>query len=371
MGTLEHMKWQTVLPIVLAATIGGVAGSLATHRVQAADTDDQQKIIDAVKHDSPSVVALQVTANGTRIAPTNPLAMLFGQPGGQKLENFHEQASGSGFVYDKAGLILTDDHVVHGAQKITVVFDNGDKIPGHVFGEDPGSDVALVKVDNYAKLPPPLNLADSGQVQKGQWTIAIGEPLELQQTVTVGVASAIGRNEQITGDDGIQRTFRNLLQTSAPINPGNSGGPLINLDGDVIAINQSVAAPAQGIGFAVPANTIKNSVAMIQKNPGVKNVREGFIGVQLVAIDNRVRSALHYKGSGAAIAGVISGSPADKAGLQTGDVIQTINNHKIAGAQQAIKLVTGIAPGQTAHLRIWRKGRQRNVNVELTQRPLE
>ncbi|MGH7685060.1 MAG: S1C family serine protease, partial [Vulcanimicrobiaceae bacterium] len=191
---------------MLAAAIGGVAGSLATQHASphsgfiasvtapanAENVDDQQKIIDAVKHDGPSVVALDVVANGTRIAPSNPLGMLFGQPGNQKVVPFHERASGSGFVYDKTGLILTDDHVVHGAQKITAIFENGDKASATIFGEDPDNDVALVKV-SYDKLPPPLLLADSSKIQKGQWTIAIGEPLELQQTVTVGVASAMGR----------------------------------------------------------------------------------------------------------------------------------------------------------------------------------
>ncbi|HTX02875.1 MAG TPA: trypsin-like peptidase domain-containing protein, partial [Candidatus Acidoferrales bacterium] len=288
------MKSNIVLVAVLAGVIGGVSGTVATlnfapHRALADNLDDQDRIIDAVKHTEPSVVALNVTANGTRIAPTNPLGLLFGAPSGERVVPFHEVASGSGFVYDKDGLILTDDHVVHGAQKITVVFQNGDKIPGKIFGEDYKDDIALVKVDDYAKLPPPLELGDSAAVQKGEWTIAIGEPLELTQTVTVGVASAFGRNEQIEGDDGVQRTFRNLLQTSAPINPGNSGGPLIDLDGHVIAINQSVAAPAQGIGFAVPASVIKTSVASIEAHPGViKTAPNGFLGVQLIGIDNQV-----------------------------------------------------------------------------------
>ncbi len=357
------MKPNVVLVAILAGVVGGVSGTVATlnfapHRVLADNLDDQQRIIDAVKHTEPSVVALNVTANGTRIAPTNPLGLLFGAPSGERVVPFHEVASGSGFVFDKEGLILTDDHVVHGAQKITVVFQNGDKIPAKIFGEDYNNDIALVKVDNYEKLPPPLELGDSATVQKGEWTIAIGEPLELTQTVTVGVASAFGRNEQIEGEDGVQRTFRNLLQTSAPINPGNSGGPLIDLDGHVIAINQSVAAPAQGIGFAVPASVIKTSVASIQAHPGVMNVApNGFLGVQLIAIDNQVRKALHYKGSGAVVLGAISGSPAASAGLRTGDVIQAVNGKNVSSAQTVIKIVGALKPGEVARVRIWRKGK--------------
>ncbi|HEY1728235.1 MAG TPA: trypsin-like peptidase domain-containing protein [Candidatus Baltobacteraceae bacterium] len=370
------MKSNVVLVAILAGVIGGVSGTLATlnlapHRVLADNLDDQQRIIDAVKHSEPSVVALNVTANGTRIAPTNPLGLLFGAPSGERVVPFHEVASGSGFVFDKDGLILTDDHVVHGAQKITVVFQNGDKIPGKIFGEDYNDDIALVKVENYAKLPPPLELGDSATVQKGEWTIAIGEPLELSQTVTVGVASAFGRDEQIEGEDGVQRTFRNLLQTSAPINPGNSGGPLIDLDGRVIAINQSVAAPAQGIGFAVPASVIETSVASIQAHPGVMNTAPvGFLGVQLVAIDDNVRKVLHYKGSGAVILGAISGSPAASAGLHPGDVIQAVNGKNVNGAQQVTKIVGALKPGEIAKVRIWRKGKTKTVNVRLGTRPL-
>jgi serine protease Do len=370
------MKPNVVLVAILAGVIGGVSGTIATlnfapHRVLADNLDDQQRIIDAVKHSEPSVVALNVTANGTRIAPTNPLGLLFGAPSGEQVVPFHEVASGLGFVFDKDGLILTDDHVVHGAQKITVVFQNGDKIPGKIFGEDYNNDIALVKVENYAKLPPPLELGDSAAVQKGEWTIAIGEPLELTQTVTVGVASAFGRDEQIEGEDGVQRTFRNLLQTSAPINPGNSGGPLIDLDGHVIAINQSVASPAQGIGFAVPASVIKTSVASIQAHPGVENIApNGFLGVQLIPVDNEVRKALHYKGSGAVVLGAISGSPAASAGLRTGDVIQAVNGTKVSGAQQVTKIVRGLKPGEIARMRIWRNGKTQTINVRLGARPI-
>jgi serine protease Do len=370
------MKPNVVLVAILAGVVGGVSGTVATlnfapHRVLADNLDDQQRIIDAVKHSEPSVVALNVTANGTRIAPTNPLGLFFGAPSGERVVPFHEVASGSGFVYDKDGLILTDDHVVHGAEKIIVVFQNGDKIPGKIFGEDYKDDIALVKVENYAKLPPPLELGDSATVQKGEWTIAIGEPLELTQTVTVGVASAFGRDEQIEGEDGVQRTFRNLLQTSAPINPGNSGGPLIDLDGHVIAINQSVAAPAQGIGFAVPASVIKTSIASIEAHPGAINeVPRGFLGVQLIPVDNEVRKALHYKGSGAVVFGAISGSPAANAGLRTGDVIQAVNGKNVSSAQQVTKIIGDLKPGEIARMRVWRNGKTQTLNVRLGARPL-
>ena len=370
------MKWQYIVLVALAAAIGGVAGSFATQHAQnsttafAAEGDDQTRIIAAVDKDLPSVVALDVIANGTELVPENPLALLLGRPGAERIRRFHERASGSGFVYDGKGLILTDDHVVHGAQKITAVFANGDKIPATIYGEDPTADIALVKV-TYPKLPQPLVLGDSSQVKRGEWTIAIGEPLQLQQTVTVGVLSAFGRNETITTDTGEQRQFRNLLQTSAPINPGNSGGPLINDDGVVIAINQSVAQPAQGIGFAVPSNSIKNSIALIEKHPGVNRVESGFLGVELVPLTNEVRRTLHYKGAGAVVAGIIAGSPAASSGLQTGDVLQSIDGRKITGSPQAVRIVAALPPGKVAQLGVWRKGRVVRVSVRLIARPLE
>jgi serine protease Do len=160
-------------------------------------------------------------------------------------------------VYANNGLIVTNDHVVHGASKVQVVFSNGDRIPGRVYSEDAAADLALVKVDNYAKLPPALEFASSHAVEQGEFAIAIGEPFELKRTVTLGIVSGFDRDETIGGEMTGPHQFKGLLQTSAPINPGNSGGPLIDLSGRVIGVNQSVAQPAQGIGFAIPADTAK------------------------------------------------------------------------------------------------------------------
>jgi S1-C subfamily serine protease len=256
------MKWQMVLTVLVAAVVGALAGNLAS-RGSAVDSpaqgsssgfagnaDDQTRIVQAVRRDSPSVVALDVSADALK--------------------------AGSGFVYNRNGLILTTDHVIHGASLINAVFANGTKVAARVFGEDPADDIALLKV-NYGHLPPPLALGNSDTIEQGDWVIAIGEPLTLQQTVTVGVASALGREEHIMDADGVLHRFKNLLQTSAPMNEGNSGGPLLNLSGDVIAINQSIAEPAQGIGFAVPSNTIKSGIAYIQQHTRVARAHVGFV----------------------------------------------------------------------------------------------
>jgi serine protease Do len=380
------MDMKKYLAPLLAGVLGGAGGSAllfsllapgfhtastftAPSVAMAAGEDDQSRIVEAVNHVEPSVVALDVVVNGKQIVPTDPFSQFFGVPGGQQLVPFHAKASGSGFVISKSGLIVTADHVVHGATKIQVVFKNGDKLPGKIFAEDETQDIALVKVDD-PHLPPPLEMANMRDVQQGEWAIAIGEPLELKDTVTVGVVSAFNRDETIGGENGIPREFKDLLQTSAPINPGNSGGPLVDMSGRVIGINQSVARPAQGIGFAVPVNTVKKSVAYLEAHPGTRfAVANAFMGVQLAPISD-VRNQIDYKGQGVAIVGVVSGTAADKAGLQPGDVIQTVNGKPVTSPKQVTKMVHAMKPGQTVELRVWGAGVKRLVAVKLGQAPM-
>src|SRR5664279_4722666 len=261
----------------------------------AAPEDDQQRIIAAVRLTEPSVVALEVTANGSMVVPANPFGSFFGNNFGERLVPFNRRTSGSGFVYSISGLIVTNDHVVHGASNIHVVFADGDRILGHIFSEDAAADIALVKVDNYAKLPAPLAFADSKSVQEGQWAIAVGEPLELKQTVTVGVVSGFHRDETIFAG-GQPHEFHDLLQTSAPINPGNSGGPLVDMDGRVIGINQSVASSAQGIGFAIPSDAALRTVSALEQHPAHLTSGTGFLGIGLEPLDSSLRKTLGYSG---------------------------------------------------------------------------
>jgi S1-C subfamily serine protease len=372
------MDLKRLIAPLLAGLLGGAGGSaflLHTTNVtvpsvaMAAGEDDQSRIVETVKHVEPSVVALDVVVNGKQIVPSDPLSQFFGGRSGEQLVPFHAKASGSGFVISKDGLIATADHVVHGATKVQVVFNDGRKVPGKVYAEDEGQDIALVKV-NDAHLPPPLEMGSMRDVQQGEWAIAIGEPLELKDTVTVGVVSAFNRDETIGGETGIPRQFKGLLQTSAPINPGNSGGPLIDMEGRVIGINQSVARPAEGIGFAVPVDTVKKTVAYMEQHPGTHYaVANAFMGVQLVPLSD-VRNQIDYKGQGVAIVGVVSGTAADKAGLQPGDVIQSVNGKNVTSPEQVTQMVHGMKPGQTVELRVWSSGVKKLVAVQLGQAPL-
>jgi S1-C subfamily serine protease len=345
-------------------------------------TTDQDRIINAVKRVEPSVVALQVVVNGTQLVPTDPMAQFFGGSSPVQRRPYQERASGSGFVYSRDGLIVTNAHVVpRGTSKITVVFANGDRIPGHLFSSNPAADLALVKVDGYAKLPPPVEFADSSKVQAGQWAIAIGEPFALQRSVSVGVVSGFNRDEPIQGEDQQLHLFRGMLQTSAPINPGNSGGPLVDYDGRVIGVNQSTANPAaaQGIGFAIPAQTVVQNAQVLAKSQGKTldatgtGTGKGFLGVAAVDITNNVRTQLggYHDQGGVAVANVVGGTPADQAGVQPGDVIQSINGKPVNSSSDFTAAISSLKPGAQVTLRLWSQGIKKNVQATLAEQPVE
>jgi len=345
-------------------------------------TTDQDRIINAVKRVEPSVVALQVTVNGNQLVPTDPISQMFGGGSPMQRQRVVERASGSGFVYSRDGLIITNAHVVpRGTSKITVVFANGDRVPGHLFSANPAADLALVKVDSYAKLPPPVEFADSSRVQAGQWAIAIGEPLALQRSVSVGVVSGFNRDEPIQGEDQSVRLFRGLLQTSAPINPGNSGGPLVDYDGRVIGVNQSTANPAaaQGIGFAIPAITVTQTANTLAKNPGKTldangtGTGKGFLGIEPIDITNNVRTQLggYHDQGGIAVYNVTDGTPAAQAGLNPGDVIQSVNGKPVNTANDFRSVISGFKPGTQVTMRIWSQGIKKNLQVTLGEQPVQ
>jgi serine protease Do len=257
--------------------------------------------------------------------------------------------------------------------KLTVVFANGDKVSAHVVASNIGADIALIKVDNYGKLPPPLDLADSDKLEQGQWAIAIGEPLELQQTVTVGVVSAFNREEPIPTENGGVIDFKGMLQTSAPINPGNSGGPLIDIDGRVIGVNQSTvrSSYAQGIGFAIPSNTVKRIAGELIKNPGTHQGTDiGYMGILMTNLTQGIRNQIGFSGQGGvAVAQVISGSPADQAGLQPGDVILQADGKPYSDYKALHDYIGTKKPNDTVRLQVWSQGAKKLVSVKLVEKP--
>jgi serine protease Do len=255
---------------------------------------------------------------------------------------------------------------------LTVIFANGDHVPAHVVSINIGQDLAVIHVDHYGKLPPPLQLADSNKLEPGQWAIAIGEPYELQQTVTLGIVSAFNREEHVqTEGGGGEYDFKGLLQTSAPINPGNSGGPLIDIDGQVIGVNQLTNESAQGIGFAIPSDVVKTVVPELLANPGVhQGTGTGFAGFAPIDLSPDVRNQIGYTSQGGVAVYIVEpGSPADKAGLQPGDVVLSADGKAYDSADELRKYIASKKPGDILRLDVWSQGVKKFVAVTLEERP--
>jgi serine protease Do len=388
-----------VLPTVIVGLVGAIIGSFvmmlyaSTHFTNVAGphhtppavvaapltgVSDQDRIVSAVKRTKASVVAITETINGQTVVPVDPfIQQFFGQQGPGIVQRYKGQASGSGFVYDDRGDIVTNAHVVNppnGAKlsNLTVIFANGDHVAGHVVAMNIGADLAIVRVDAYSKLPPPLQFANSNKLEQGQWAIAIGEPYELQQTVTLGIVSAFDREEHVqTEGGGGEYDFKGLLQTSAPINPGNSGGPLIDIDGQVIGVNQLTNESAQGIGFAIPSNVVNAVVPELLAHPGVhQGTDTGFAGFAPIDMDAGVRNQIGYTGQdGVAVQQVVPGSPADKAGLQPGDVVLSADGKTFSSADDLRKYIASKKPGDILRLNVWSQGIKKFVAVTLEERP--
>jgi putative serine protease PepD len=264
------------------------------------------------------------------------------------------QGLGSGFVYDRSGLVLTAAHVVDGSQKVTVRTADGKAHDGRVLGADNSSDVAVVKIDASSSLRV-AQLATGEDVRVGQLAVAIGSPFGLDQTVTSGIVSAIDRTVQTPGG------AIPMLQTDAPINPGNSGGALADRRGRVIGINDSIASESggnQGVGFAIPIDT---AVSVAQKLVKGESITPGFLGVQ--AADPMPSGATQ----GAFLAEVDPGSPAADAGLKRGDLVTAVDGTAVAGSTDLVAAIRTRAPGDTVKLTYERNGSSHVVSVTLTR----
>lgn len=265
-------------------------------------------------------------------------------------------SQGSGFVIDPSGIIVTNNHVIEGADEITAIFHDGKRLKATLMGRDPRLDIAVLKVESSTPLKA-AKFGDSDKARVGEWVIAIGNPLDFGGSVTAGIVSA--RNRDINSGP-----YDSYLQTDAPINRGNSGGPLFNTQGEVIGINTAIVSPSGGsigIGFAIPANL---AVPVVQQLRDFGETRRGWIGVRLQAITDELASALGIgKARGALIAGVTKDGPAAKAGLKTGDVIVSFNNHTVAEMRELPTIVASTANGSTVPMTIIRGGKETNVDI--------
>ena len=300
--------------------------------------------------------------------PSNPrdlkdleemLKRFFGPDGAPEREQFggRGQGTGSGFVYDNHGHILTNNHVVDSAEKITVTFHDGTEAIATVVGTDSKADVAVIKVDNTSY--PALPRGDSSKLRVGELVMAVGSPFELSQSVTTGIISATERNEV-----GINE-YESFLQTDAPINPGNSGGPLVNMNGEVIGVNSAIVTGGRGndgIGFAVPIDMAANVADQLIKDGKVHRAR---IGIKLGLLTPVLAKQLGLEPGtkGILIDEVVAGSPADKAGLKQGDIIVGFAGEKIA-SRPAFRLKVASSPmGKSYEIEYYREGKRHSTTI--------
>ena len=274
---------------------------------------------------------------------------------------FKQPSLGSGFIIDKEGFVVTNNHVIEDADQIKVKLKDQREFDAKIVGRDANTDIALLKIESGDNLPV-VKLGDSDALEVGQWVLAIGSPFGLEHTVTAGIVSAKGR---VIGSG----PYDDFIQTDASINPGNSGGPLLNLKGEVIGINTAIVASGQGIGFAIPINLAKDIIVAL-KNEG--EVTRGWLGVAIQDLSSDM--AEYYaieKKEGVFVADVFEGDPADAAGIQRKDIILELNGEKIKTTRQLTAMIAKIPVGESARLKILRDGKEKTVQVVIGKRPEE
>ncbi|MBD2169292.1 trypsin-like peptidase domain-containing protein [Calothrix membranacea FACHB-236] len=330
--------------------------------------EDNNFVVAVVEKVEPAVVQINTSRTVTTQVPQLPeglndpfLRRFFGDRVPTQPQERVVRGVGSGFVIDPNGRILTNAHVVNNADTVTVSFSDGRTVQGKVLGQDSVSDIAVVQIpgDNF----PSVSIADSNTVRPGQWAIAIGNPLGLQQTVTVGVISAINRSLNLSTRPA------SYIQTDAAINPGNSGGPLLNARGQVIGVNTAIIQGAEGIGFAIPIDTAQRiSQQLITKG----KVEYPYLGIEMLALTPEIKQRINNSPNskiriqadqGILIARVVPRSPADRGGLLTGDVIQRINNQPVTSTDEILQILQNIGIGSKLPIEVQRNGQTLQLTV--------
>lgn len=361
------------------------AGVFASHTMlpgasQSTAARDLPSYRDVVKRVLPAVVSIEAKAKTKVIAGKlpNSAPSPFGQMPGlpdefrRELERFGKQmpppesapghSFGSGFIVDASGVILTNDHVVRGADEVTVRLQDGRTLTGRKIKRDPKTDLAVVKVEAEAPLPF-IKLGDSNSMEIGDRVLAVGAPLGLTGTVTSGIVSAKGRDIHMN-------MYEDFLQTDAAINPGNSGGPLVNLDGEVIGINSAIKSGTggfQGIGLAISSNLAKDVLDQLQKNG---SVHRGYLGVQAGPLDPAVASKLGMTSKhGVVLAKVMPASPAARCGLVAGDVLTEVAGKAVKDARELQRIVAELPIGKQVELNVFRDGARKSLTMTVEEQP--
>ncbi len=272
---------------------------------------------------------------------------------------FKRKSLGSGFIIDKEGYIITNNHVVENTDKITVVLNDEKEFDAEIIGCDSYTDLALIKIKPHQNLTS-LKMGDSDKLKVGEWVVAIGNPFGLSHTVTAGIVSAKGR---VIGSG----PYDDYIQTDASINPGNSGGPLLNIKGEVIGINTMIIAGGQGIGFAIPINLAKGVIKQLKTSGGVTR---GWLGVTIQDLKGEIAEYYSLKDKkGVLVIDVVPGDPAAEAGIKPEDIIIKINGKKIEDSRELTSMIADVGVGETARVKVLRAGKQKTFNVKVGKRP--
>jgi len=364
-----------ILVIVMLMVFGAAGFSLlSVPAIQAASSGKMLapgSFTELAKKNSPAVVNIRTERNGG--GPSEMLRGFGGNPnnqderfkeffekffGGRSQKGFKQRSLGSGFIIDEDGHIVTNNHVVEGADKIKVILKDEREFDAVVKGRDPNTDLALIKIKADGKLPH-IELGDSDDAEVGEWVLAIGNPFGLEHTVTAGIISAKGR---VIGSG----PYDNFIQTDASINPGNSGGPLINMAGKVVGINTAIIAGGTGIGFAIPVNMAKKVIDELKSNG---EVSRGWLGVGIQDLSKELKEYYGVKdGEGVLITQVFKGDPADKAGIEPKDIVLTINGKKVDSSRSLSRMIADKDVGEKVKIEVLRNGKEKIFTVKLAKR---
>ena len=399
----QKKKLRALLPVVLVSVVFGLASGLAggfayeklaeylgATRERAIEkeyipqTTQEQKVIDVVRNVSPAVVSIVISKDVPILEQyfTNPFEGVPGFPLQLQIPQLRQKGvekkevgGGSGFLVSPDGLVLTNKHVVLDEKAEYAVFTNdGKSYPAKVLAKDPFQDLAVLKIDDLQKPFPYAKLGDSDTLEIGQTVVAIGNALgEFRNTISVGVISGLSRTITASGGSNFVETIEDVIQTDAAINKGNSGGPLLNLAGEVIGINTATVLQAQSIGFAIPVNKAKKGIEQVK---ALGKIVYPFLGVRYVIVDERIKQEQGLKLDYGALVGkgsqgepaVMSGSAAEKSGIQERDVILEMNQEKITKENSLGKVIQKYNPGDLVTLKILRGSQERILNVTLGER---
>jgi serine protease DegQ len=349
--------------------VNSLVGQVTLREAPESIIQNPGSMAEAAKVSSPAVVNI-FTSKINKKKPSKKGAPHQNEPwfqfffGDQAPSDEPSSSLGSGVIVSPQGIILTNHHVIEGADEIEVAFADGRKRNAKLIGSDPETDIAVLKID-ATDLPGPITLGKMESVQVGDVVLAIGNPFGVGQTVTSGIVSALGRNQL-----GIN-TFENFIQTDAAINPGNSGGALVDTKGNLIGINTAIYSRSggnMGIGFAIPINTAKQVMESILTNG---SVTRGWIGVEPQNLSKELAESLNLPKdtTGVLISGVLEGGPADKAGMKPGDVLTQVNGQPVNDVVTLLNRIAQTSPGDEAKINLLRKGRSMTLKVQVGKRP--